>query len=342
MIDLRSDTVTKPTPAMKQAMFDAELGDDVMGEDPTVNRLEERVAELLGKEAALFTCTATQANQIAVGLHCSPADELLISSTGHIGIYEAGAPAAISGVSMRRVDSPGGMLRVKDLESLPWPDDPHFPRTRLVCLENTTNMGGGYAYPLELMKAVSDWTKMNGLRIHLDGARFFNAVVSAGYSPCEVGELFDTVTLCFSKGLGGPMGAVLAGSKEQVHQGRRIRKRLGGAGRQMGIIAGGAAFALDNHVDRLVVDHENARQLAAGLNEIDGIQITNGIPESNLVFFEIRPEFGTPKKLEESLRLRGVRIGCCGKQTMRAVTHLDVLSDDISRAVEVVKQCLGG
>ncbi|MDF1755416.1 MAG: GntG family PLP-dependent aldolase [Verrucomicrobiales bacterium] len=340
MIDLRSDTVTKPTPEMRQAMFEAEVGDDVMGEDPTVNQLEARVAGLLGKEAALFTCSATQGNQIAIRVHCSPGDELLINSTGHIGLFEAGGPAVISGVTVRKLDAPRGMLEVSDLEDALWPDDPHFTRSRLVCLENTTNMGGGFAYPLQQMESVSKWALEKGLKRHLDGARFFHATVSKGYAPADAASCFDTVNLCFSKGLGCPMGAVLAGTAEDIHQARRVRKMLGGGCRQVGFAAVAMLYALDHHVDRLVEDHEKARRLAEGIAGIEGLNLSFGEPETNIVFFEIAGEFGSAVALQAAMLERGVKIGCSGKQRIRAVTHLDVSMEEISEVVSALKECL--
>jgi len=343
MIDLRSDTVTKPTPEMKQAMIKAELGDDAMGEDPTVKELEKRVAQLLGKEAAMFTCTATMANQIAVRVHCEAGDELLINSTGHIAIYEAGAPAAISGVTVRKIDGAKGMLSVGDLKGLPWPDDPHFPRTRLVCLENTTNLGGGCVYPMKGFREVSDWARSNDLKLHLDGSRLFNATIAGGYTPGEMGACVDTVSLCFSKGLGCPMGAIIAGNAKDMHKARRFRKMLGGSCRQVGMIAGAAIYALDFHVDRLVEDHQKARLLAEGLSRIEGIKLLNdSMPETNRVFFDLDPAHGSAGELVGALISHGVKIGAVGQSRMRAVTHLDVDFDDIPLAVKAVEAILSG
>ncbi|MDF1815906.1 MAG: GntG family PLP-dependent aldolase [Verrucomicrobiales bacterium] len=340
MIDLRSDTVTKPTPAMKQAMFAAEVGDDVMGEDPTVNALEAKVAALTGKEAALFTCSATQANQIAINVHCSPGDEILINSTSHIGLYEAGGPAAISGVSLQKIDAPRGFLSVECLEGRIWPDDPHFTRSRLVCLENTSNMGGGFAWPIEQIRSVSNWCLTKGLKIHLDGARLFHAVVEKGYSPGDICAAFDTVNLCFSKGLGCPMGAVLAGTEKDIHKARRVRKMLGGGCRQIGFAAGAALYALDHHVQRLAEDHAKATHLAKELSRIKGINLVFGLPETNLVFFEISGEYGDARSLETHLRKNGVQIGSSGRNRLRAVTHLDIASEDIPVAADAIRQGL--
>ena len=302
MIDLRSDTVTRPTAAMKQAMMDAEVCDDVMGEDPTVNRLEFMVAELLGKEAAVFGCSGTQTNQMGVRAHCVPGYELLINETGHIGIFEAGGPAVLSGVTVRQIAAPQGMLSVADLDGKPRVDDQHYCRTRLVCLENTTNIAGGFIYPLQQLQDVSEWALSNGLKMHLDGARFFNATVGGGYSPAEMAACFDTVSICFSKGLGCPVGSILVGSKPEIRLARRARKMLGGAMRQSGIVAAAAVYALENNIDRLQLDHDNAKQLSFGLAAIDVITAWPEQTESNLVFMELENELGTAVQFAAALK----------------------------------------
>lgn len=339
MIDLRSDTVTKPTPEMKQAMFDAEVGDDMMGEDPTVRRLEEMVANLLGKEAAVFACSGTQSNQMGVRVNCMPGDELLINSTGHIGIFEGGGPAVLSGVTVRQLTAPKGMLSVADLDGQPRVDDQHYCRTRLICLENTTNIAGGFVYSLQRLQEVREWAKSNDLRLHLDGARFFNATTAGGYSPADLAACFDTISICFSKGLGCPMGSVLVGTADDMKQARRTRKMLGGALRQSGFAAAAAIYALENHVDRLQEDHDNAKLLATLLSEVDGITAAPDDTESNLVFFEIHPELGTAVQLKLALKERGVQMGPMGGQRMRAATHLDVSRDDVVGAVKAVGDC---
>jgi len=339
MIELRSDTFTQPTAAMKQAMVEAELGDDVWGEDPTVNRLEQMVAELLGKEAAVFACSGTQSNQMGIRANCHSGDELLINETGHIGVFEAGGPAVLSGVTVRQIPGLRGMLSVQDLEPRMRAESQHYCRTRLVCLENTTNIAGGYVYPLQQMQEISEWARHRQLRMHLDGARFFNAVVAGGYSPVEMADCFDTISICFSKGLGCPMGSILVGSAEDIHLARRARKLFGGALRQAGMLAAAAIYALENHVDRLQQDHDNAKQLAQQLAEIDGISASAEETESNLVFFEIDPELGTAIQLATALKQRGVNVGPMGGQRMRAATHLDVTASDISTAVDAVKDC---
>lgn len=337
MIDLRSDTVTKPTSAMKAAMMAAEVGDDMMGEDPTVNQLEQMVAELLGKEAAVFACSGTQSNQMAVRVHCVPGDELLINRQGHIGIYEGGGPAALSGVSVRQLDGEKGFLSVDTLEGTVRPDDQHYCRTRLLCLENTTNLGGGYVYDLHHLRQLSDFAIDHGLKRHLDGARFFNATVASGQTPAEIAACFDTVSICFSKGLGCPMGSILVGSEEEIRKARRARKMFGGALRQAGFLAAAAIYALENHVDRLQQDHDNAKELAKGLQAIRGISASVDETQTNLVYFEVDPDIATGAQLAAELAERSVKLFDLGPQRLRAVTHLDVQTSDISIAIDAVE-----
>jgi threonine aldolase len=339
-LDFRSDTVTKPTAAMRQAIANAEVGDDMSGEDPTVNRLEAMVAEMCGKEAAVFACSGTQSNQMAVWAHCVPGDELLINETGHIANFEGGAPAALSGVTCRTIAAPNGMLDVDVLEGKVRPNNQHFCRTRLVCLENTTNMGGGRVYPVEQVARVSAWAHEHGLKVHVDGARFFNAAVAAGYSPAEFCRHIDTISFCFSKGLGCPMGSILVGSAADMARARRARKLFGGALRQAGMVAAAAIYALEHHVERLAEDHANARLLAEAIAGIEGIRINPADVETNLVFFELDPDSGTAAQLSAALHARGVRINSSGPQRLRACTHLDVTRDDALRAAEAIRESL--
>ncbi|MEZ6060268.1 MAG: low-specificity L-threonine aldolase [Planctomycetaceae bacterium] len=340
MIDLRSDTVTRPTLSMRRAMAEAEVGDDMLGEDPTVNQLQSMVADMLGMEAAVFACSGTQSNQMAVRVHCVPGDELLINETGHIGIFEAGGPAVLSGVTVRTIAAPHGKLDVADLQDKPRSADQHLCRTRLVCLENTTNLGGGRVYSLDQLRRVSEWARSCGLKLHLDGARFFNATVAGNYDPRDVAACFDTVSICFSKGLGCPMGSILAGSAADMKQARRARKMFGGALRQAGIVAAAAVYALQNHVDRLRDDHSNARLLASKLSDIAGVRLNPDDVETNLVFFEVDRELGTAVQLSNALKERGVLIGAMGGQRLRAVTHLDVASDDVLVVADTIRDCI--
>ena len=326
---------------MLQAMITAEVGDDIMGEDPTVNRLERSVADMFGHEAAVFACSGTQSNQMGVRVHCLPGDELLINETGHISNFEGGAAAALSGVTVRTIVAADGLLDVDVLEGKIRVNDQHYSRTRLVCLENTTNLGGGHVYSLDHLQRVSDWATTNGLKRHLDGARLFNAIVAGGYSAADIGKCFDTISICFSKGLGCPMGSILVGSRDDIARARRIRKLFGGALRQSGIVAAAAIYALENNVARLKDDHANASQLATGLASIQGIRIDVERVKSNLVFLEIEAGLGLAIQLAGALKEQGVLIGPMGGQRMRAVTHLDVTTANIAKTVEVIRHCIG-
>jgi threonine aldolase len=337
MIDLRSDTVTKPTPPMLAAMNAAALGDDVFGEDPTVNELERRVAAMFGKEAGLFVPSGTMSNQIAVRIHCRPQDEILIEATSHIYLWEAGGPAALSGVTCRTLDGRFGILDVADFEGKVRPDDVHAVRTRLVSLENTHNRGGGSVYSLERIAAISHWARANQLGMHLDGARIWNAMVATGTSAAHWGSAFDTVSVCFSKGLGTPVGSALVGSREAIAYGRRIRKLFGGGMRQVGFLAAACLYALDNHIERLVEDHANAQTIAAAVMDVPGLTLVPPKVETNLVWFEVSPKLGTAKEVGERLTSNGVRVAVLGKNVLRAVTHLDVSRRDCERAAEVIR-----
>lgn len=340
IIDLRSDTVTKPTPGMRQAIFEAEVGDDMSGEDPTVNRLERKVADLLGKEAAVYNCSGTQSNQMAIRAHCQQGDEILIDETGHIVNYEQGGAAALTGVSARVLRGKFGIFDVEDLDGKVRPDNQHYCVTRLVCVENTTNHGGGLAWPLSQMARVSNWAHDHGLKVHVDGARLFNAATAAGYTAQEFARYADTVSICFSKGLGCPMGSILVGDSATIYKARRARKLFGGALRQAGMMAAAAIYALDHHVDRLQEDHDNARAFADAISTIEGIRINVENVESNLVFFEVEPGRGTSAQLSARLLERGVRINPSGPQRLRACTHLDVKRVDLLRAAEAVRACM--
>lgn len=335
-IDMRSDTVTRPTAGMRQAMAEAEVGDDMSGEDPTVNRLESMMAELLGKEAAVYACSGTQSNQMGVRTHCQPGDELLIEGGGHIANFEQGAPAALSGVTCRTIAARRGILDVPDLEGKIRADNQHLAITRLVCLENTTNVGGGCVYPQENIDRIGQWAQRHGLKVHIDGARLFNAVVASGVDAAQMCRHADTVSVCFSKGLGCPMGSILVGSRQEIARARRARKLFGGALRQAGIVAAAAIYAIQHHIERLAIDHENARVFAEEIRQIDGITLDPPEVETNLVFFDIDPELGNAAQLSAKLKARGVRINACGPQRLRACTHLDVDREMVLRATTEV------
>jgi threonine aldolase len=336
-IDLRSDTVTKPTPAMRRAMAEAEVGDDVYGEDPTIRALEERTAELLGKEAALFVPTGTMANQIGVGIHTRPGDELICDATAHVYVWEAGGIARHWGVTTRTVEPKLGVIELDDLAGNLRPDDGHYVQTRLICLENTLNRRGGRVHPLESVQAIADWARSNELFIHLDGARLFNAAVASGRPVSELAASFDTVSVCFSKGLGAPVGSAIAGSREAMREAHRLRKLLGGGMRQVGVIAAGALFALEHHIERLVEDHLNAQILALAIEETDGLRLESGPVETNLVWFVVDPNFGTAADFVARMRQDGVLVSALGPQTVRACTHLDASKEDVESAALAIR-----
>ena len=341
MIDLRSDTVTKPTSAMQAAMAAAELGDDVFGDDPTVQRLEQVTAEMLGKEAAIFMPSGTMTNQIAVRIHCKPGDEFICETTCHIYNMEQGAFAQLSGVVARPIDGPSGVLDVEPLKSLIRREDIHQVRTKLVLLENTHNRGGGKIFPYETVVEICDWAHRSGLKTHLDGARLFNAVVATGIDAVQWGSHFDTVSVCFSKGLGAPVGSALAGSADAICEARRHRKAFGGGMRQAGVIAAAALYALENHVERLSVDHANAQTLAHAIEQCEGLSLLGEGADTNIVFFSVDPALGTGAEFSAALRSEGVLINATGPSTLRAVTHLGLSESDIEQVVAVLAQLSG-
>ncbi|MCU0567865.1 MAG: aminotransferase class I/II-fold pyridoxal phosphate-dependent enzyme [Oculatellaceae cyanobacterium Prado106] len=339
MIDLRSDTVTQPTPEMRSAIANATVGDDVMGEDPTVNALEEYVAELLGKEAAVYMPSGTMTNQIALRIHTEPGDEVILESEAHIYYYEGGAPAALSGVMCRLVKGDRGIFTAKDLSAVTRPTDVHFPRTRLVCVENTHNRGGGKIFPLEEIGAIAHFCQSQGLKLHMDGARLWNACIATGISPAAYAKPFDTVSVCFSKGLGAPVGSALAGSVEQMQRARRFRKMLGGGMRQAGMMAAGALYALKHHQERLQEDHDQAKILAQGLSEIPGIVVNPADVQTNIVVFQT-PDRAAPELEARLLEEAGVAVFAVGAHSLRAVTSLMVSPEQIQQAVSKIAAVL--
>jgi len=341
MIDLRSDTATRPTPGMRAAMASAEVGDDVLGEDPTINALQERVADYLGMEAALFVPSGTMSNQIGIRAHTQPGDELLCESTNHIYVWEAGGPAALSGVTCRTIEGDYGVLDVTQLDDKIRPLNDHYVRTRIVCLENTHNRGGGRVYPIEKIQAISEWAHANDLTMHLDGARLWNAVVASGISGREWGKQFDSISVCFSKGLGAPVGSALAGTKEFIEKSKRIRKLFGGGMRQGGIIAAAALYAMDNHIERLAEDHANAQIIAEAVTDTPGLRLDPGVVETNLVWFEVDRELGTAKEVSAHLREKGVLVSSTGPRVLRACTHLDVSKAQCLQAAELIRKHVG-
>jgi threonine aldolase len=341
-IDLRSDTVTKPTPAMRKAMADAEVGDDVFGEDPTVNLLQEKVAKILGKEASIFVPSGTMGNQLAIKSHTQPGDEVIIEATSHPYNFEGGASAALSGIQFYCLKGVRGILDASQLDEAIRPEDHHFPVTKLICLENTHNRGGGSIYPIEKIGDISRLAKSKGLLIHLDGARLWNASAGSGIKPQEYARWADSVSVCLSKGLGAPVGSLVAGSKTFIDRVHRFRKMFGGGMRQVGILAAAGIYALDHHMERLKEDHQNAKRLALGLRGLKGIAINPDHVETNIVIFDVTGSGMTPAKVAEAMKRERVLIHAFGKAQIRLVTHLDVSSEDIEIALKAFKKVLGG
>ena len=339
MIDLRSDTVTQPTDAMKAAMFAAPLGDDVLGDDPTVQLLQERCASLFGKEAACFVPSGSMANQLAIRAHTSPGDEILCHRDSHVYCYEGGAWAAISGCSIALLDGQRGQFKSTDIETAIRMDDHHFPASRLLVIENTQNRGGGAIWPINDIESVTSTAKRHGLACHLGGARIWNATAASGVSLADYGQHFDTVSACFSKGLGCPVGSIVCGNADTIHQVYRARKMLGGAMRQSGILAGAAIYAIEHNQARLAEDHAAADKIAHTLASIDGVVIDPGMIETNIVYFDIAGNAtDAVRKLEES----GVRMLDTGPHTIRAVTSLAVTPTDIDRVCSILPGALEG
>ncbi|MGC9315583.1 MAG: threonine aldolase family protein [bacterium] len=331
MIDLRSDTITKPSAEMRSAMASAVVGDDVLGDDPTVIELERRTAEILGKEAALYTPSGTMANQIAIRLHTNPGDEVICDETAHIYNYEAGAPAVLSGVLTKLLKGERGIFSAEDIEAVLRPPNVHFAPTSLVVLENTSNRGGGSVWPIENIRGIRDLCLVRGISLHLDGARLWNASAASGISEMEYASCFDTVAVCFSKGLGSPVGSALVGDAETIDRARRYRKMFGGGMRQAGIIAAGALYALENNRTRIVDDHQNAKLLAAGIAKLPGIVLDPDSVETNIVIFGI--ETMPAEELRLELERLGVRVLTTGAKSLRAVTSLMVTREDIENTV---------
>jgi threonine aldolase len=334
-VNLFSDTQTRPTEGMRRAIAEADVGDEQRLADPTVNRLQERVAELLGKEAALFLPSGTMCNAIGFRLHLRPGgDEVILDRSSHPVQYEAGGPAALSGAMIRTLDGDGGIFDAEQVASAIRPaGDRYGPRSRLVSIEQTTNIGGGRVWSLKQMDAVLDVANEHGLRSHLDGARLMNAAVASRVAAADYARRFDTAWIDFTKGLGAPVGAALAGSRELIDEAWRYKQMLGGAMRQAGVVAAGALYALDHHVERLAQDHEHARLLAEGLAELPGVEIDPTTVETNIVIFTVKDAFAACGALWEA----GVEVGPVDRRRVRAVTHLDVDRTGVERALEAMR-----
>jgi threonine aldolase len=335
MIDLRSDTITRPTEEMRRAAYEAEVGDDVYGEDPTVRRLEEKAAEMLGKEAALFVTSGTQGNQIAVLTHCRPGNEILLEADSHIFYYESGAVAALAGVQTRTIKGTNGVMNPDDVLAAIRGEDQHFPETGLICIENTHNRAGGAVVPASNMRDIYQHAKAHHIPVHVDGARLFNAAAGANCSIQEFTQYSDTVQICLSKGLGAPVGSILAGSEEFIKRARKWRKRLGGGLRQVGIIAAPGLVALTKMTDRLAYDHENARFLAEEIREVGGLLISNSV-DTNIVVLEVDGLGCSADKFVAALKDKGVLAVTFGPTQVRLTTHYDVSRKDLEKAVGAI------
>lgn len=337
MIDFRSDTVTRPTPEMLKAMFSATVGDDVLGDDPTVISLEEKAARMFGMEAALFCASGTMANQIAIKAHTQPGDEVICHKLSHVYYYEGGGIAMNSGASVCLLDGDQGRITAKDVAMhINPPNDPHRPLTRLISVENTMNKGGGSIYDFNELIAIEKVCRENRLKFHLDGARLFNALVETNETPADYGKLFDSISICISKGLGAPVGSVLLGDKDFIWRARRIRKVFGGGMRQAGYLAAACIYALDNNVERLREDHNKAKQLESLLHSLPYVESVMPV-QTNLVFFRLKPEMPVANFLTH-LRENDIHAMALAPQEVRFVTHLDITDEMILKVENILKQ----
>lgn len=341
-IDLRSDTVTHPTQEMREAMARAELGDDVMREDPTVNRLQEMAAEMMGKEAALFVPSGTMGNLLAVLTHCGRGDEVIMGDLAHTFLYEAGGVAALGGVMPHIIpNQPDGTLKLEDIRAAVRPDDVHHPISRLVVLENTHNRCGGVPLSVEYTRQVGELAHRQALLLHLDGARIFNAAVALGASAAVLAAPADSVTFCLSKGLCAPVGSVLCGTVEFIEKARRIRKQLGGGMRQAGVLAAAGIVALTKMIDRLAEDHRRARMLAEGLANISGLRLDHPVPATNMVFVRLADSVPhSAAQVAECLRRDGVKVGVVGERRFRLVTHYWIDDQKVEKAIEAFRRAI--
>lgn len=332
-IDLRSDTVTRPVPAMREAIANAVVGDDVFGDDPTTIELERRLRELFGTEAALFVPSGTMGNQVALAAVTSPGDEIILDRQCHIFNYEAAAPSALSNVQTNPIDGESGVITADEIRPLIRPDNLHCPPTSVIAIENTHNRAGGHVFPLEEMQKIRVLADEHGLHVHLDGARLANAVVSSGVSFKEYVACVDTVSMCFSKGLGAPVGSIMAGRADTVKKARKKRKQFGGGMRQAGIVAAGALYAINNHIERLAEDHEHARAVAEAVDRVDGLEMVYR-PDSNIVIFDVDEKFDSVDGLLTRFAGNGILAVPFGPTWIRMVTHLDISSEDIGHVTD--------
>ena len=343
IIDLRSDTVTIPTPEMREAMAQAEVGDDVYGEDPTINYLQDKTAAMLGKEAGLFVASGTMGNLVAMLAHCERGDEVILGDQSHTFMYEAGGISALGGVHSRQLpNQANGTLDLGDIQLAIRPDDEHHPITKLIVLENTHNRCGGVALSTKYTQAVGRIARQNNLRLHLDGARLFNAALAQDVKPAELAEPTDSVTICLSKGLCAPVGSVLCGTRSFITKAHRIRKQLGGGMRQAGILAAAGIVALDEMVDRLAEDHRRAKKLAHGLKQIPEIVLDEGSPYTNMIFLSLAngKKESSAEDVAQRLDERGVKVGVVRPSRFRLVTHYWIDDDAVDRALQVFSEVL--
>ncbi|MCP3742098.1 low-specificity L-threonine aldolase [Rossellomorea sp. BNER] len=337
MIDLRSDTVTKPTEEMRRAAYEAKVGDDVYGEDPTVKKLEKLAANILGKEEALFVTSGTQGNQIAVLTHTQPGNEIILEAESHIFYYESGAVAAFAGVQTRTIEGEKGVMNPKSIAASIRDDDQHFPETGLICLENTHNRAGGAVISVQNMKEIYAVAREKNIPLHVDGARLFNAAASINENATEFTQYCDTVQICLSKGLGAPVGSIIAGSSEFIKSARKWRKRLGGGLRQVGILAAPGIIALSEMRNRLAEDHQNAQVLAAGLREISKITVVNDV-ETNIVVIDVKELGVSSDEFVEELKEKDILAVSFGPTLVRFTTHYDVTKEDIDKTIDTIQR----
>lgn len=337
-IDLRSDTVTKPSPEMRKAMAEAPVGDDVFGEDPTINALQERVASVLGKEKAIYVASGTMGNQTSIKAHTEPGDEVILEREAHIFNYETVAPSMLSQVQIYPIEGDHGVFTAEQVNRAIRPKAYYMPRTRLICIENTHNRAGGTIFSLDEMKRIRELALDAGIKMHLDGARIWNASIETGISPKEYARYFDSVSVCFSKGLGAPVGSAVAGSAEFIERVRRFRKIYGGGMRQAGIIAAGALFALDHNIPRLKEDHEKAKYLATEICKLKNFQIDLSTVQTNIVIINVERTGKSPDEILRILRANGVLLTLGTYTSVRAVTHLDVSFDEVKKAASVFQK----
>ncbi len=341
VIDLRSDTVTRPSQAMRDAMANAPVGDDVFAEDPTVNKLQEKVAELLGKPAALYVPSGSMGNQICIKVHTKPGDEIIAERGAHIFNYETGAIAFLSGAQTNLIDGEAGVMTAEQVKRAIRPRVYYMSRTSLVCLENTHNRAGGTIYPLDVIKSIAQVAREEGIRMHLDGARLWNACVETGIPPREYASHFDSVSVCMSKGLGSPVGSVIAGTTEFIAEARRYRKIFGGGMRQAGVIAAACIYALDNNISRLKEDHAKAKTLASSLSRVKGFDLKPEDVQTNIMIVGVEKTGKTPEQVLSMLKERGVLLTPGNYMSVRAVTHMDVSMEDVTRAAQIMSELFG-